>query len=357
MTSKEFFIRINQQLENSLPFVIYRKPNETKISGLLQHTTEGYKLDFMQSGFVFAPFDLNNTGFMIPSNGSESIYTTVDNKVGQFQAEDDDDQVLYLDNTIEDYLQLLEKAISEINTTILEKVVISRDEEIDLKSTSAIVVFKRLIYSYPSAFSYYWFHPETGGWLGATPEALFSIKDTLLSTMSLAGTQAFDGSLNVKWELKEINEQQIVTDFIIKQLESIIDDLIVKKTETIKAGELLHLRSLIEGRLKPEIDSVESIIRALHPSPAICGMPKKEAGNFIYENENYDRSFYAGFLGELNDGFHKSTDLFINLRCMHLHDGLARLFAGGGITKDSDPMKEWEETVEKMKTMRRVIAF
>ena len=103
----------------------------------------------------------------------------------------------------------------------------------------------------------------------------------------------------------------------------------------------------------------QSLIRALHPTPAVCGLPRVKANNFILKNENYKRTFYTGFLGELNLKDSESnvqySQLYVNLRCMEVDENKASIFVGGGITKDSNAEKEWEETVFKTKTMKRVL--
>jgi isochorismate synthase len=72
------------------------------------------------------------------------------------------------------------------------------------------------------------------------------------------------------------------------------------------------------------------VISVLHPTPAVCGLPKQEAKDFILENEGYDRKYYTGFLGELNkEAFNKETlksDLYVNLRCMKIKDNQAHLY-------------------------------
>jgi isochorismate synthase len=78
------------------------------------------------------------------------------------------------------------------------------------------------------------------------------------------------------------------------------------------------------------------VISVLHPTPAVCGLPKQEAKDFILENEG-TTEYYTGFLGELNkEGFNKDTlksDLYVNLRCMKIKDNQAHLYMGCGITK------------------------
>ena len=221
---------------------------------------------------------------------------------------------------------------------------------------------------------YYWFHPETGIWLGATPETLLNVERDKFKTMSLAGTQSFQGTSNVNWGEKEIEEQQIVTDSILENLKDKVSGAIHKSEPyTTRAGNLLHLQTDIQGMLNTK-SRLKNLLLALHPTPAVCGLPKEKAKKFILENENYDREFYSGFLGELNmkkeikrnsnprnqenqayASILKQTSLFVNLRCMKLEAGKASLFIGGGITKDSNAADEWQETVNKSQTIKAVL--
>ena len=194
--------------------------------------------------------------------------------------------------------------------------------------------------------------------------------------MSLAGTQQFKDSINVEWQEKEIQEHQFVTDFIVDELLKIDITSNVSKTITVKAGSLLHLHAAISGRLKDKYQ-ISNLIKALHPTPAVCGLPKEKAKAFILENENYNREFYTGFLGELNFEVDKrqkknnrrnienhaynfkeiQSNLFVNLRCMQVKNEEIFIYIGGGITKDSNPEKEYLETVAKAEVMKSIISY
>ena len=97
----------------------------------------------------------------------------------------------------------------------------------------------------------------------------------------------------------------------------------------------------------------------MHPTPAVCGFPKGKARDFILKNENYNRKYYAGFLGELNFCFESNqtlmSDLFVNLRCMEIIKDNAEIYVGCGITKDSNPEKEYIETKNKSVTMKNIL--
>ena len=104
---------------------------------------------------------------------------------------------------------------------------------------------------------------------------------------------------------------------------------------------------------RPSSVNLKKAIQLLHPTPAVCGLPKEIAKAFIDTYEGYNRSFYTGFLGELNRDF--ASDLFVNLRCMQIENNQAHLYMGCGITKDSNPEKEWKESVNKSMTMKRIL--
>lgn len=351
----KIFKKTSTFYQENRPFVAYRKPNSSEISGFfMQDDSLFFTNDFSEAGFVFAPFDSEQKAVLFPFETSEFI-----------------SEELILDALItyekdfvadesakENHIKLVEKTIEEIKKNNLKKVVISRAEQVDTPDFNLLAVFKHLLQNYKSAFVYVWFHPKVGLWLGATPETLLDIKNSVFTTMSLAGTQVYKNTENVVWKSKELNEQQLVTNFIENQLSTISSTLKIDKTETVKAGILLHLKTKVTGVLNEE-STLKTLIRALHPTPAVCGLPREKAKNFILKNELYTRTFYTGFLGEINMQSSKFTDqnsaLFVNLRCMNIHNNCASIFVGGGITKDSDALKEWEETVFKSNVMKRVL--
>src|SRR5690606_37973339 len=262
--------------------------------------------------------------------------------------------------------------IEAIKNYQFTKVVLSRKETVPLES-DPMSIFKRLLNTYPSTFVYLWYHPKVGLWLGATPETLITIEGNRFSIMALAGTQDYMETTEVVWKDKEIDEQQIVTNFIIQQLKPSVENLKVSETETVRAGNLLHLKTMISAQLKPESSNLKQLIFDLHPTPAVCGFPKSAAKKFILENEPYNREFYSGFLGELNFErsmaprsskknienrayavTKKSTQLYVNLRCMQIQGHHAHIYVGGGITETSNAEAEWEETVSKSKIIKNI---
>ena len=372
MTLEEYFFDIQQQYDRKLPFVAYKKSGESLLKALLQDDTKlHFATDFTESGFVFSPFDDSLNSILIPISDSNQFQVEF---VSSQNAKIKKAKPLVSEEKKSIHISLVSKAMDEIEQGELQKVVVSRSEIIPVSDSNPITIFQRLLNTYESAFVYCWYHPKVGLWLGATPETLLRIEGNRLFTMSLAGTQEFIDTEEVLWLEKERNEQQLVTDFIVESLRSSTNKIEVSDTKTVRAGNILHLKTDIQARLKPESLQLKKIVQNLHPTPAICGLPKVKAKHFILKNEGYSREYYAGFLGELN--FKEKTsrnsnrrnvennayasiktvsNLYVNLRCMQLKDDQAYIYVGGGITKDSVPEGEWEETVSKSQVIKSVL--
>jgi isochorismate synthase len=352
----KIFQKIARSYQEKQPFVVYRKPNTQEILSVFQKNDSLFLLDdFSQRGFIFAPFDASRKPVFFPSSESDFFTEEVD-----FSNE------IILENQFNEnpsqkqhHQKIVEKAIDEIKKGRFQKIVISRKESLPLDFFDVVSVYKKLLQKYQNAFVYVWFHPNVGLWLGATPETLLIVENLRFETMSLAGTQVANDFSSVVWQQKELEEQSLVTDFIENQLKNKVESIQIKNPETVKAGNLFHLKTSISGKLHSSTSNLKELIESLHPTPAVCGLPRNDAKEFILEHENYDREFYTGFLGELNgiskESTSNKTQLFVNLRCMKIEDTIANLFIGGGITKDSNPEKEWQETVSKSKTMKSVL--
>lgn len=383
LSIEEFFEALENQLRLGKPFVAYRKPGlNTSLMALLQDSKDVFfSEDLSESGFVLAPFSKSGSTYLIPQESSSFLETNYEHNPEVQDKNENEDYPPELLVKLEkvQHENLVQKGIDAIKSGVLTKVVLSR-KETQPTQLKSLEIFKSLLKQYNLAFVYLWFHPETGIWIGATPETLLSVERNKFKTMALAGTQAYKNIMQVTWGKKEQVEQQIVTDAILDNLKQVnIERLEVSEAYTSRAGNLLHLRTDICGYLKTDNSSskklgLKEIVSVLHPTPAVCGLPTKKAEEFILDNEGYQREYYTGYLGEINLKSERkrssnrknqenqaytsivvSSSLYVNLRCMKYHDGKASLFIGGGITKDSDPAKEWEETVNKAQTLKSVL--
>lgn len=244
------------------------------------------------------------------------------------------------------------RAVADIRKGCLQKVVLTRRFSVPFEG-GPLQLFNRLMPTFPGAFRYLWYHPEYGCWAGASPEALMTFDGSQALTVSLAGTFPAENGKEPEWTRKEREEQQMVTDYILKRYEDYGPAPEVSGPFSVKAGSLWHLRTDIGAELTAA--AAKELVRKLHPTPAICGVPPEQARECIQRLENYDREFYCGYVG-INDLEGSGTlQYFVNLRCAQLRDGKAYLYVGGGITADSDPEQEWEETRHKSRTMLSVL--
>lgn len=231
------------------------------------------------------------------------------------------------------------------------KIVLARMSEVALTDQMNVTdLFFRACHCYPQVFVALVSAPQCGTWLTATPEILLEGCRSRFQTIALAGTMGRWGT--TLWSEKNIAEQQFVADYI--------SDCICRFTErceqqgpyTVTAGHLRHLRSDFSFAL-PATVPLGTFLSQLHPTPAVSGLPKRQAVDLIGRAEHDRRDYYSGFMGPLDiDG---QSHLYVSLRCMRLHGDRCQLFAGGGLLADSEEEMEWKETEAKMMTMKKLI--
>ena len=336
-------------------------------------------IDFSAEGFVFSPF-FNEEGkknFFIEAHWACSSDTDLDEAIdwhtdsqrafAKALFEEKEPQMkknkreYSLEHSEEkDYLQLVQEAINYIEAGNCQKIVVSRRQKVYFEDKPNLIdCFEALCRAYPQAHISLVSIPNVGVWIGASPEILVSLDNNqIFRTMALAATQAYQGEplSQATWTQKEIEEQALVSRYIINAFKKIrLREFEEDGPKTIRAGNLIHLRTDFWVDLKqvhcPSL--LPTMLELLHPTSAVCGMPKEESLGFILMNEGYNREFYSGFLGQMN--FRGETHLFVNLRCMQILGKEAFLYAGGGVTAHSQPQKEWQETVYKMQTLLKVI--
>ena len=264
------------------------------------------------------------------------------------------------------FSEMVSNAIDAIDREEVKKVVLSRTKNITLPETFEVLkAFQKLCIAYPNAFISLVYLPDYQCfWLGATPETLVSVdKEGIFKTMSLAGTQsAFSehgenlSAGEIRWSHKEIEEQAFVSRYIIECFKKIrLREYQESGPKTVQAGNLMHLRTdyVVDTKEVNFLNLGTVMLELLHPTSAVCGMPKNQALKIIAEQELHPREFYSGFLGPIN--IQEESHIFVNLRTMKIQDDEATFYAGCGITEDSNPIKEWYETEMKIDTLMKVI--
>ncbi|MEM1258311.1 MAG: isochorismate synthase [Bacteroidota bacterium] len=334
-------------LSNELPFVVYQNPNERVLQGIFQRDASLQIADDLKTaGFVFAPFEADDA----------KILTT-----GEYRKEKNpnieitkcEGKVKFSDEGRDFHIKLVQDALGQIQKGKLRKVVLSKCVHVSTEQ-HPLYIFSTLLTKYPLAFCYWWYHPKVGMWFGATPEQLLQYQNGTVFTTSLAGTLPVEINKRPEWTSKELEEQQIVTDYIIQNLKGMVTNMKVSGPKTLKAGKLWHLKSVIAGNLSSFKD-LAAIIERLHPTPAVCGLPRKDALEYILNHEGYQREYYTGYLGPVHLDKKEHVNLFVNLRCFKYSSGNAQVYVGGGITADSNPEEEWLETQYKSSTILEVL--
>ena len=247
---------------------------------------------------------------------------------------------------------------AQLENDAFRKIVLARcaDEKMP-EGVKPMELFYRACALYPRLFIALVDTPKSGCWLTATPEILLEGQGSDWRTIALAGTMKLEGDqLNgegesLTWSTKNIQEQRIVATYITECLEQFTSDFREEGPRTVRAANLVHLRSDFTFRLSDHAH-IGNLLQALHPTPAVCGLPKREAFQFIVRNEHTPRRYYSGFMGSLGTD---ETHLYVSLRCMNIEHDTCHLYAGGGLLKDSILEQEWQETEAKLETIRKLL--
>jgi isochorismate synthase len=254
------------------------------------------------------------------------------------------------------YASDFRKFYAETRTGRFGKIVLSRCSEIEQPNAStAKDLFVKACNIYPHQFVALVSMQKAGTWLMATPEVLLDGSDDEWLTMALAGTMKREtGTGKAVWSEKNKEEQHYVSTYIKDVLNQYANTVSTHGPYTAKAAHLLHLRTDFTFKLN-NASHIGTLIEALYPTPAVCGIPKAPARTFITANESIDRKYYSGFCGPLS--LQGETHLYVALRCMEILGDKLRLYAGGGILHDSNMKAEWQETQTKMQTMLRLLTI
>ncbi len=343
-------------------FAQYRLPHADTYTRIEQTAGDPLQLSSClelngKQGFVVVPFQVDS---------EQSILLIRPDKITQHQVEEASLSSVHIIHT-EDHRQ--EYAIdfanfhAQLENDTFQKIVLSRCATIETDdAVDPQQLFLLACQRYPRLFISLVQMPDGSYWLTATPEILLEGQGEQWRTIALAGTMQLQGDElkgegeTVRWSTKNIQEQRFVATYIAERLERFLADrketFVQDGPRTVRAAQLVHLRSDFMFHLTDR-SRVGSLLEQLHPTPAVCGLPKREALQFIVKHERTPREYYSGFMGPLN--LSDETHLYVSLRCMHIEQNNCHLFAGGGLLKDSILEQEWQETEAKMQTMRGIL--
>ena len=243
---------------------------------------------------------------------------------------------------------LVTRALSAIHAGALDKVVLAR--AIDVEAEGPLdpgVLLAALEARYPTCRGFL-VRGADAAFLGATPEMLCRVDGNEVQADALAGSAPPDQADALPGSGKDLREHQSVVDHIAHALAGIADHVRRPPEPTVRAlANVAHLHTPVIARLAPG-RGVADVAAALHPTPAVGGVPSAAALRFLAEHERLDRGLYAGVIGWVGEG---RAELAVALRSALIRGRRARLFVGAGIVEGSSPDAEWEETELKARAL------
>ena len=252
-------------------------------------------------------------------------------------------------------------AVDRIQSGKLDKVVLARDftghSDQDIEPRT---ILKKLAAEYPSTWNF-----AVAGLVGATPELLLRLSRKMVTSRVLAGTISKTGdderdlalAASLARSSKDLEEHLYAVKSVADALEPFCTSTNVPDAPyVLHLANVMHLATDVTGAIAEKLAHVDAftILEQLHPSAAVCGTPREQAGQLITEIESMSRGRYAGPVGWIDaagDG-----ELGIALRCGQINGDSIRIFAGCGIVAGSDPDKELAESVAKLVPMRSALA-
>ena len=259
-----------------------------------------------------------------------------------------------LEQSKDDLLKKVSYGIQLINGDILKKLVIGTRLIFKTnKGLNLVFILKKLRINHPNSCKYVWKRNSNDITFGASPEKLFSFNKNLLTFQAVAGTAPsnIDKRLLLKSQ-KDLLEHNFVKDYLFDCLRNFkINEYKIKKLNVIEFGDVSHLCTDINANI--EAICPFKLLEYLHPSPAVCGIPKIEALYWINRIEIFDRGNYAAPIGWTDSN--GNSDFRVAIRGARFINKSIEITAGSGIVRGSTQDKELAEINLKLLTLAKQI--
>jgi menaquinone-specific isochorismate synthase len=255
----------------------------------------------------------------------------------------------------------VESALATLGTGAIDKIVLGRNTLLTFDVAPRIpLLLQRLKAIEPNAYHFY-FQPQAGcGFMGATPERLYKRDHRFIESEAVAGTcprgrtSSEDKLLGLKLlrNEKERHEHVIVRNDIQSLLAKYCHDLIVgQEPRLLKQSRVQHLYTPVSGQLNADISDLD-LLRLLHPTPAVGGLPRQQALQTIAQLEPFDRGWFAGPVGWIG---HDAAEFAVGIRSAIVNGTSMSLFAGAGVVRGSVPQLEWDELETKISVFMQAL--
>jgi len=264
------------------------------------------------------------------------------------------------------FLESVEKAIARIAESDLLKVVLSRTLELEFEQQINLpALIERLAAHNRRGFTYALNLEQAERYLiGASPELLVSRDGLHVVANPLAGSRPLskDAALNrdhaaeLNTSDKDLHEHALVADAVVDALRPFCRAIAAPASPSIVyTDSMMHLSTRVVGTLREPYPSVLELVKALHPTPAVCGVPRADAHQAILELEAFERELFTGAVGWVDaEG---NGEWAVTIRCAEVGGKALRLFAGAGVVAGSSPQHELAETGAKFGTMLRALGL
>ncbi len=350
-------IQISSRINKNERFAIYHLPGEAQCTLVDFTKPKPFFYDILNEspvseGFVVFPFDeLESSGWWF--SPSDTLTMTID-PMGDIPNNKPEYRFDETHNGFEEYASQFSILMDSLIKGEVKKVILSRVIHINLSLKKQLSgIFQLLCRQYPGAFAYLMSTPETGIWIGASPELLLKKKEKEFTTVALAGTQNLNEMDPGNWNSKELEEQNVVSNYIDRLLEKYNIGNFQKSGPAItRAGSVTHLKTTYQFSVDAIPGKAGSFLKEMHPTPALGGEPKKTALDLIRKVEKHQRHYYGGFLGPVSQ---QEINLYVNIRCMKINSENIDIYVGGGLIPESKLDQEWNETILKSQTLLSVI--
>ena len=342
---KDIHQAINLCISKGIPFVAYQQPNQTEIEFFSNPTGKHNSTKFHIS--FFSHIESNPLAIYNELNATETINycnNTTFNSKSLIEPYDISTDFESYEKSINDVISILKESNGKV---VISKVICEKH-----KITDWANIAEKYFINFDNTFRYIYYTPQTGCWLGASPEIIITkeANSDKYKTMALAGTRIKNSQ--TKWDNKNITEHNFVTDYIVNSMKDIGLETIVYDAENVSFGNIEHLCHRIEIIEDRPISPI-MLAMQLSPTPALAGYPLTEALSLISKFEKHPRLCYGGYIALENEmGF----CAYVNLRCAHFDQNRYCIYSGGGITKDSDAVEEWNETELKISKLKDILS-
>ncbi|OOF45517.1 isochorismate synthase [Rodentibacter trehalosifermentans] len=200
-------------------------------------------------------------------------------------------------------------------------------------------------------YHFLWAENPRSTFVGSTPERLFAREYNLFLTEALAGTAPITADLKenqqqAQWLLndeKNLNENWLVVQDISQNIQAMVESFDVSEVELKPLRKVQHLLRKIRANLTAHYRD-SALLKAIHPTAAVSGLPQQQARMILSEIETFDRGWYAGTLGVMSEAY---SEFCVAIRSAFIERNRIRVFAGAGIVEGSEPLAEWKEIERK----------